>query len=174
MFRRTICIIPAAGVPGGLEAFRRSHIHHPGAVVPLHTTIIASFVDYGDLSDDVLARFDRVAGRIEPFEFMAESICAFPTSRVLWLSPSPQGPFEEVTEALYEEFPQFRDSDAFPTYHMTVALGLEESVGEELAQRFLEQFKDEMPFQLVAEELALYGEDGDKYAHLHSAGFRAH
>jgi 2'-5' RNA ligase superfamily protein len=137
----------------------------------LHSTIIGDFFDYGDLTDAVLARLERLAAAFGPFEYVAESVCAFPTSRALWLSPSPQGPFEKITEALYRAFPQFRSNRAFPTYHMTVAYNSEESASEELANRFLEEFKSEMPIKLVAEELAIYGEDDGNWAHLSSARF---
>jgi hypothetical protein len=171
MFCSTACIIPASSVPEGLEAFRRSHIHHPGSVFPLHTTIIYPFLDYDDLTGDNLARLKTLAATFEPFEYVANSICAFPTSRALWLSPSPQRPFEQITEALYREFPQFRSDEAYPTYHMTIAYNSEESVSEALVNRFLEEFKSEMPFNFIANELAIYGEDNGQWARLYSARF---
>jgi 2'-5' RNA ligase len=178
VFGRTICIIPASRVPRELAAFRKQHIHHPGAAVPLHTTIMGDFFDYGDLTEDVLDRLKTLAEEIKPFDYIAQSICEFPptrafsTGRVLWLSPSPQGPFEEIAEALCQEFPQFRRDAAYPTYHMTVALDSKGSESDGLAKHFSEEFDSVLPLTLVAEELAIYGENDGKWAPIYAAKFR--
>lgn len=172
MTKRTVCIIPASSVPLKLELFRKNHIHHPGSIIPLHTTIIGNFFDFDELTDEVDDKLRTLAIGFEPFEYIAKSICAFPTSRTLWLSPSPQRRFEEITEALYSEFPELRYDNAYPIYHMTVAYNSEESASENLAKCFLEEFKQQLPFNLVANELAIYGEINNAWEHVLSLPFR--
>ena len=171
MTMRTVCIIPASNVTLELELFRKNHIYHPGSIIPLHTTIIGNSFDVNELTDEVDAKLRTLAIGFEPFEYIAKSICAFPTSRTLWLSPSPQRRFEEITETLYSEFPQFRYDNAYPIYHMTVAYNSKESASENLANCFLEEFKQKLPFNLIANELAIYGEINNTWEHVLSLPF---
>jgi hypothetical protein len=173
MGTRTLCGIPVSNVPDELKAFRQNHIHHPGAAIPLHTTVLPDFLAYADLTNEVIVRLQALADSFRPFEYFAQPICAFPTSRTLWLFPSPQSHFEKVTEALCSEFPQFRRGVGYPIYHMTIAYGTEEAASPGLAQRFVEQFKPQLPFRFVADELAVYGEFDNTWKHILSVPFRS-
>ncbi|HQE93941.1 MAG TPA: 2'-5' RNA ligase family protein [Anaerolineae bacterium] len=173
MSTKTVCVIPVSNVPDELKAFRQNHIQHPGAAIPLHTTVLPYFLASADLTNEVIGRLQTLADSFSPFEYFAQPICAFPTSRTLWLSPSPQSHFEKVTEALCSEFPQFRGGVGYPVYHLTIAYGAEEAASPELAQRFVEQFKPQLPFRFIADELAVYGEFDNTWKHILSVPFRS-
>jgi len=151
-------VIPATPTPPGLAAFRRRHIHHPGAVVPFHVTIAAPFLPLHEFDDDVRARLRRVAGSLAPFDFAAGSICCFPTTSVLWLAPSPVAPFEACAEAVYQAFPGVRPAPGQPTFHLTVALGRQPDDLSVALNDFRAGFEHRLPFRLRARHLDLYAE----------------
>ena len=159
-------VIPATPTPAGLAAFRRRHIHHPGAVVPFHVTIAAPFLPLTEFGDDVRARLQRVATGLAPFDFVAGSICCFPTTSVLWLAPSPVAPFEACAEAVYEVFPGVRPVAGQPTFHLTVGLGRAEDDMPHILGAFREGFEHRLPFRLRARHLDLYAEAGGGYRRL--------
>jgi len=159
----TALVIPASPTPAGLAAFRRRHIHHPGAVVPFHVTLAAPFVPLASLDDEGWARLRRVAAATEPFDFAAGSICCFPTTSVLWLAPSPVAPFEACAEAVHRAFPGVRPDVGQPTFHLTVGLGrTEHDVADTLAA-FRAEFEHRLPFRLHARHLDLYVEADGGY-----------
>lgn len=159
----TALVIPAWRTPPGLAAFRRRYIDHPGAAVPFHVTLSAPFVPLAELDDEARARLRRVAAGLAPFDFVAGSICCFPTTSVLWLAPSPVAPFEACAEAVYRAFPSVRPAVGQPTFHLTVGLGrTPDDVGEMLAA-FRAGFERRLPFRLRARHLDLYVEVGGGY-----------
>jgi len=162
----TALVIPATPTPSGLAAFRRRHIHHPGAAVPFHVTIAAPFVPLPALDGDVLAQLRRVTAGVVPFDFAAGSICCFPTTSVLWLAPSPVEPFEACAEAVYEAFPGVRPASGQPTFHLTVGLGRDADDLPPTVRAFREGFEHRLPFRLRARHLDLYAEAGGGYRRL--------
>lgn len=167
--------IPASNVPEELAAFRREHIHHPGGTVGLHTTMIGPLDR--PFGPEEQTRLQNLARSLEPFHYDAGFLCSFPsslaypTSEVLWLSPSPQTGFEAISEALEQEFPEFSQKGCRFPYHMTVALGPIELVNNDLAIQFENTFGAIMPFRLRAEEMCVSVET-DGWRHLVSAPFR--
>ncbi len=159
-------VIPATPTPAGLAAFRRRHIHHPGAAVPFHVTIAAPFLPVAAFDGEARARLQRVAAGLAPFDFVAGSICCFPTTSVLWLAPSPVAPFEACAEAVFEAFPGVRPSQAHPTFHLTVGLGRAEDDLPHILDAFREGFEHRLPFRLRARHLDLYAEVGGGYRRL--------
>ena len=159
----TALVIPASPTPAGLATFRRRHIHHPGAVVPFHVTVAAPFLPLASLDDEAWAHLRRVAAATEPFDFVAGSICCFPTTSVLWLAPSPVAPFEACAEAVYRAFPSVRPAVGQPTFHLTVGLGRSESDLARTVRAFRAAFGHRLPFRLHARHLDLYVEAGGGY-----------
>ena len=151
-------VIPASPLPTGLATFRRRHIHHPGAAVPFHTTIVAPFLPLPELDEAARARLRRVVAGLPSFEYEAGSICCFPTTSVLWLAPSPVRPFEDVAEALHAAFPQARPAAGLPTFHLTVALGRQPDDLSAALSDFRAGFEHRLPFRLRARHLDLYAE----------------
>jgi len=168
---RTACVIPVSNVPDDLEVFRKKNIHHPGSDFPLHTTLIPEFFDYEDFTAEVKARLRKLANEFEPFEYSALPLCSFPTTRVLWLCPSPQTPFEKITKSLCLEFPEFRCGNTYPIFHMTIAYQYEEGESESLAKSFIEQFQSYLPFCFVANQLQIYGEFDTTWKHIQTLPF---
>ena len=162
----TALVIPASPTPAGLAAFRRRHIHHPGAVVPFHVTIAAPFLPLASLDDEAWARLRRVAALTKPFDFVAGSICCFPTTSVLWLAPSPVAPFEACAEAVYRAFPSVRPVVGQPTFHLTVGLGRSESDLARTVRAFRAAFEHRLSFRLRARHLDLYAEADGGYRRL--------
>jgi len=159
-------VIPATPTPAGLAAFRRRHIHHPGAAVPFHVTIAAPFLPLTEFGDDVRARLQQIAAGLAPFDFVAGSICCFPTTSVLWLAPSPVAPFEACAEAVYEVFLGVRPAAGQPTFHLTVGLGRGEDDLPPIVRAFRQDFEHRLPFRLRARHLDLYAEVGGRYRRL--------
>lgn len=164
-------VVPATPVPRGLASFRRRHIHHPGVSVPFHTTIAAPFLPLPEVDDVALARLRTAVAGLAPFDYRADAICCFPTTSVLWLAPNPVGPFERVAEAVYAAFPQVRPTSGHPTFHLTVALGRDDTDLETAVRAFRAGFEARLPFRLHADRLDLYGEAGGRYRLLASAPF---
>jgi 2'-5' RNA ligase len=154
----TALVIPAFPTPPGLASFRRRHIHHAGAAVPFHVTLAAPFLPLAALDDAAWARLRQVAAELAPFDFVADSICCFPTTSVLWLAPSPVSPFEACGEAVYQAFPAVRPAQAWPTYHLTVGLGRSEVDLARTVRAFRAGFEHRLPFRLRARHLDLYVE----------------
>jgi len=159
----TALVIPAFPTPPGLAAFRRRHIHHPGAAVPFHVTLAAPFLAPDELDDAAQARLRRVAAALAPFDFVAGSICCFPTTSVLWLAPSPVAPFEACAEAVVRAFPSVRPAAGQPTFHLTVGLGRGEGDLARSVRAFRDRFEHRLPFRLRARHLDLYVEVGGGY-----------
>jgi 2'-5' RNA ligase len=159
----TALVIPASPTPSGLAAFRRRHIHHPGAVVPFHVTLAAPFLPLASLDDEAWARLRGVAAATEPFDFVAGSICCFPTTSVLWLAPSPVAPFEAVAGAAYRAFPSVRPELGQPTFHLTIGLGRTPDDQADMLAAFRAAFERRLPFRLRARHLDLYVEADGGY-----------
>ena len=159
----TALVIPASPTPPGLAAFRRRHIHHPGAAVPFHVTVAAPFLPLVSLDDEAWARLRRVAAASEPFDFVAGSICCFPTTSVLWLAPNPVAPFEAFAEAVYRAFPRVRPGVGQPTFHLTIGLGRTPDDVAGMLAAFRATFEQRLPFRLRARHLDLYVEADGSY-----------
>jgi hypothetical protein len=158
----TFLVIPASNVPTELAEFRRRHIHDPGAVVPLHTTLFAPFLSQRDCEREGLAQLRELAAAMRAFQYHAGSICTFPTSNVLWLAPTPVAPFEQIAQAIHERFPRLPRGAGYPTYHMTIGLTRTADELREVLREFQAGFATSLPMRFVARELAVYAglEDG--------------
>ena len=159
-------VVPAEPVPRGVASFRRRHIHHPGAAVPLHTTVATPFLPLSDIDEAVLARLRAAAARVPSFDYLAGAICAFPTTSVLWLAPSPARPFEEVVDAIRAAFPEVEPAGAYPTFHLTLAMGGGDAEMAAALGDFREGVEARLPFRFRADRLDLYAEVGSGFRRL--------
>jgi hypothetical protein len=162
----TALIIPALPVTPDLAAFRERHIHHPGAAVPFHTTLVSRFLDLGAWDAEVDRRLRQVVAGLTPFDYAAGSICVFPTSAALWLAPNPVAPFEACAEAVYEAFPTVRPLDGYPTFHLTVGLGRSADDLPDMVRAFREAFEARLPLRCQARHVDLYAEVEGRYERL--------
>jgi hypothetical protein len=93
--------------------------------VPAHVTVLYPFVPPRLIDDALRSQLRALFATLGAFDFTFSSTRRFPDG-VLYLSPSPDGPFEELTRAVSTHFPDY------PPYegrfekvvaHLTVADG---------------------------------------------------
>ncbi len=94
--RSVLCLFPEK-VINGLEEFRRRYIINPGRDVPFHVTLQDNFLLPNEIDESAIKKLKRIAGNTPVFEFCAKPLSSFPTSKVLYLSPSPVTPIERLT-----------------------------------------------------------------------------
>lgn len=145
-----------------LEEFRQKHIKHPGKYVPFHISILPNFLYPEDIDKEVENKLGRIAKNTKRFTFFAKPLSNFPTSSVLYLTPTPVKPIEELAIKMYEEFPSFGNSKhGFDTYHMTIALGYDIKDQQKIVNEYIERFSYQ-PLELKAGYLAIFCEcDGE-------------
>jgi len=96
----------------------------PSAGVPPHVTLLFPFVPPSAIDDALVARLEALVAQTAAFDVGFASTGRFPG--VLFLEPSPPGPFLALTQRLEAEFPDFPPyAGAFATSraHLTVAQG---------------------------------------------------
>jgi 2'-5' RNA ligase len=157
---RIACIIPVPAEPEPIREFRRENIRVDGPEFPMHTTILGPV----EVESVDMGAFSRAAARCPAFDYCAHSICGFPTTRVLWLSPTPQAPFEALTEAVYQELPHLRPRPTgYPTFHMTIAYNRDSDISKELADAFSDQLGKLLPLELRGKTLEVFKESGNTW-----------
>jgi len=93
-------------VPEAEPAVGALRLQHDGSAakgVPAHVTILFPFAPPEQVDEDALARlfagfpaFDFALDRVERFD-----------DEVVWLHPEPSRPFEDLTAAVFERFPDY-------------------------------------------------------------------
>jgi len=161
--RSVLCLFPEQTV-NGLEDFRQRYIFHPGKNVPFHVTLLDNFPQLEDL---VISKLKAIAQATPRFEFCARPLSSFPTSKVLYLTPSPVTPIEKLSSLLYSEFPDYRYQSGFPVFHMTVALGYADGEEDNIIDEYLSTFGKE-PLALRAHRLGVCRLYGDEWHHCFS------
>lgn len=155
--RAAVGLLPKNTIEG-LENFRQKHIHHPGKDVPFHVTLLENFYLPDEINEEVLDRMNRIASKTGEFMFFAKPLSSFPTSKVLYLTPSPVSQIEKLSQKLYDAYPQFGNSKkGFHTYHMTVALGYKQEEEMAVIKEFTDKFRYNS-FELHAGYLAIFCE----------------
>jgi 2'-5' RNA ligase len=154
-----IAIFMAEDTPE-IERFRTRHIRRGMPVAPLHVTVKYKFHSPGTLTDHILARVADVARTTPRFRFSALPLSAFAGASILYLMPSPVGPFEEVERKLDGHFPDLAEGNAH-TYHLTVAHGYPKWREGAIARRFSRQLSDRFPLLLTADRLAVFYNNSD-------------
>lgn len=93
--------------------------------VPAHVTLLYPFVDATNIDDDTLHELEELFRDFEPFSFSINSLAWFGES-VLYLEPSPDRVFRDMTQRLRTAFPQYPPYGGTiddPTPHLTVGDG---------------------------------------------------
>ncbi len=153
--KSVLCLFPENEI-SELENFRRKYIINPGKDVPFHVTLLDSFLLPGEIDDSVVEKLKRIARKTSKFEFWAKPLSSFPSSSVLYLSPSPVTSIEKLTGELYKEFPAFdKNKYGFPIYHMTIALGNPDKERNKIVDEYFEKF-GKIPLRLKAGCLGIY------------------
>ena len=71
--------------------------------VPAHVTILFPFADAGDVDEDALR---QLFARFRPFDFELDRIERFADAGTVWLHPEPSAPFGDLTQAVWERWPE--------------------------------------------------------------------
>ena len=72
--------------------------------VPAHVTVLYPFLPPAEIDETVLGTLGRVAASVPAFFLTLNGLGWF-GDRVVWLAPSPPGPFRELTAAVIARFP---------------------------------------------------------------------
>ncbi len=137
--RTVICLFPNERIRR-IEGFRQKYINHPGKDVPFHITLLNNFYDKDKINEEVNQKLFNVASQIKPFTFEAVPISTFPTTNVIYLSPIPVTPIEELVTRLCEAFPEFSHDKKLPVFHMTIAYNYPDNLKDRIISKFLDKF----------------------------------
>ncbi len=88
-----------------LEAFRQKHIQDVGREIPFHVNLLYDFLLPGEIVGETIEKLQRIGEETPEFSFWARPISSFPTTKVLYLSPTPLTPIESLREELLASFP---------------------------------------------------------------------
>ncbi len=153
--RSVICLIPLNEIEG-LEEFRQKYINSPGKAVPFHVTLLSNFYLPHDIDETAIYKLREIARNTPKFEFAAKPLSSFPTTNVLYLTPSPATHLEELVTRLHDAFPKFHKPEyGLPVFHMTIALGNKPESTEEIIGEYKEHFGYK-PLPLVAGYIAIF------------------
>jgi 2'-5' RNA ligase len=72
--------------------------------VPAHVTVLFPFLDPDVLDDDAVRRLGAAVGSVPAFACSFDR-CGWFDQDVLWLAPTPDEPFRELTMAVWRAFP---------------------------------------------------------------------
>jgi 2'-5' RNA ligase len=102
-------IVAPIRLPAALEAIRQEHVDNAHLGVPAHVTLLFPFVAPTSIDAAVLDRARAALARTHAFEAAFTEVRFWPpdptAEGVVWLPPTPAGPFIEMTKALVEAFP---------------------------------------------------------------------
>ncbi len=157
VLRSALALLPETGI-NGLEEFRQKHIHHPGKDVPFHVTLLPSFLLPGEINDEIENKLIGIARSTKQFVFFAKPLSSFPTNKVLYLTPSPVTPIEEMAEKLYDEFPDYGNcKKGFHAYHMSIASYYNLESQQNIIDEYIETFSYQ-PLKLRAGSIGVFCE----------------
>jgi len=124
---------------------------------PAHVTVLFPFMPQERVDDNVLERVTRVVGAVPRFGYTFRKTAWF-DDRVLWLAPDDDGPFRELTQRVWREFPDHPPfegefDDVVP--HLTIG---HEHPRDVLA-RAEEEVRTGLPIVGTATEVVLLAQD---------------
>lgn len=159
--KSVLCLLPENNIQG-LEEFRRKYINSPGKDVPFHITLLYNFYLPKELTKEEINLLKDIARITPKFEFLAKPLSSFPTTNVLYLTPTPATPLEELSQKLYEAFPKFDQGPGFPVFHMTIALGNEIEKTGKIVTEYVDSFSYK-PLELVADKIGMFIQKDGKW-----------
>ena len=99
---RTGLIIEVPEAEPAVGALRLAHDSSAALGVPAHVTILFPFADRDALDEDALA---ELFARFPAFDFTLDRVEQFDDG-VTWLHPAPSAPFEDLTAAVAQRWPE--------------------------------------------------------------------
>lgn len=130
------------------------------AGVPAHVTVLVPFLDLDRLDAATMDDLSALIGERGPFTVQFDRCGRFPDA--LYLAPTPDRPFRELTEAVAARWPEAppyggRFADIVP--HLTVAHRQEEHVYDEVEAALTAR----LPLPASVASIALFVCDGDRW-----------
>jgi hypothetical protein len=120
MPRRTALIVTVPEAEPAVGGLRLQHDGSAALGVPAHITILFPFAPLEALDENVVA---ELFTRFRPFDFVLDSVEQFEDGTV-WLHPSPSAPFEDLTAAVWQRWPDYPPYEGTydePIPHLTVS-----------------------------------------------------
>lgn len=165
---RSILILLPDKKRKNLEEFRKKHIQSEGRGVPFHITLLPDFYLPNELDNNIISKLKLISNTFPKFDFKAVPISSFPTSKVIYLSPVPIGPIEQLVYKIKELLPKYKDKKrSAHIYHMTLAMGNPLDQTKEIIEGYFNKFGKE-PFLLKAGKLAIYIKKQGKWSEYQS------
>jgi 2'-5' RNA ligase len=135
--------------------------HDPAAAVgmPAHITLLYPFRQPDEVDGPVLDGLHQCFAGFAPFRFALTAIRRFESPiAVLYLAPEPTEPFCELTQAIWQHFPEtppYGGRHAEITPHLSVAQVSDPTQLDPIAERFAAASCDILPLHTTAAEVAL-------------------
>lgn len=129
--------------------------------VPPHLTVLYPFVAPDQIDATTITAVERALAPVRSFDFELARIDWFGDRSVLWLAPDPVEPFQQITAALAQAFPEYPpyggEFDGL-TPHLTVAT---RGTSSEL-RRAEDELRRCLPIQATADAVTLMVELPDR------------
>ena len=165
--RSILILLPESKIEG-LEEFRKENIQSEGKEVPFHITLLPDFYLPDELDENINSKLKLISDIFPKFDFKAVPISTFPTSKVIYLSPVPVGPVEQLVYKLKSILPKYEDDKKNNhIYHMTLAMGNPNSKTKEIVDDYLNRF-GRKSLELKAGKLAIYIKKQGKWSEYQS------
>ncbi len=129
--------------------------------VPPHLTVLYPFVAPDQIDATTITAVERALAPVRSFDFELARIDWFGDRSVLWLAPDPVEPFQQITAALAQAFPEYPpyggEFDGL-TPHLTVAT---RGTSSEL-RRAEDELRQTLPIRAAADAVTLMVELPDR------------
>jgi 2'-5' RNA ligase len=121
--------------------------------IPAHVTVLAPFMPPQMIDASVLTRLGELFADVSPFQFRLDRSDWF-SDHVLWLAPGDPGPFRDLTQRVFQEFPAF---PPFEGKHDVIVPHLTVGYGHPLTdlRAAEEAIQDSLPIDACAAAVAL-------------------
>jgi 2'-5' RNA ligase len=140
-----------------VKPFRDRFDPSAAAGMPAHITLLYPFKPPDEVDQVVLDNLRHCFTRFATIQFSLSSIRKFPIE-VLYLAPEPEGPFRELTLAIwdcYPETPPYGGKWANIVPHLSVAWLADEQQLDAVTNDLAEASRGQLPIRATASEVAL-------------------
>jgi 2'-5' RNA ligase len=150
-----VVLVPEAEVL--VKPFRDRYDPSAAAGVPAHITLLYPFKHPDEVDQTVLDDLGQCFHGCASFRFSLAPIRRFPDA-VLYLAPEPDGPFRQLTLAIWDRYPETppysgKWPDRVP--HLSVAWVKDEQLLDRIADDFAQASQGRLPIRATAAEVAL-------------------
>jgi 2'-5' RNA ligase len=140
-----------------VRSFREKHDPSAADGMPAHITLLYPFKALADVGPNELESLRNCFARFAPFHFTLASTGRF-AAHVLYLVPTPDEPFRQLTMAIWERYPETppyggKFPDVVP--HLTVAEAEDDTLLDRIADDFTRALMANAAAPALAAEVAL-------------------